>query len=64
MAERMTHRKDLEELMVLARAVVTAEAGQDVTILIDDGPAPVTPPRKPAGSPGSVPEANHSGPSP
>jgi hypothetical protein len=37
MAERMKHRKDLGEIMVIAHAVVAAESGQAVTVLIDDG---------------------------
>jgi hypothetical protein len=36
-AERMKHSKDLDETMVIAHAVVTAESGQPVTVLIDDG---------------------------
>lgn len=36
--ERLQHRKDLGETMVIAHAVVAAEAGEAVTILIDDGP--------------------------
>ena len=38
MAERMRHTKDLGEIMVIAHAVVAAESGQPVTVLIDDGP--------------------------
>jgi hypothetical protein len=38
MAERMKHAKDLGEIMVIAHAVVAAESGQSVTVLIDDGP--------------------------
>jgi hypothetical protein len=37
MAERMQHGKDLGEIMVIAHAVVAAESGQAVTVLIDDG---------------------------
>jgi hypothetical protein len=37
MAERMKHGNDLGEIMVIAHAVVAAEAGQAVTVLIDDG---------------------------
>lgn len=37
MAERMRRPKDLGEIMVIAHAVVAAEAGQEVTVLIDDG---------------------------
>lgn len=37
MPERSRLAKDLGELMVIAHAVVFAEAGQDVTVLIDDG---------------------------
>jgi hypothetical protein len=36
-AERMKHSKDLGETMVIAHAVVAAESGQSVTVLIDDG---------------------------
>jgi hypothetical protein len=36
--ERLKHPKDLGETMVIAHAVVAAEAGDDVTVLIDDGP--------------------------
>ena len=36
-AERMKHSKDLGEAMVIAHAVVAAESGQPVTVLIDDG---------------------------
>jgi hypothetical protein len=35
--ERRRHPKDLGELMVVAHAVVGAEAGDTVTVLIDDG---------------------------
>jgi hypothetical protein len=38
MAERMRHPKDLGETMVIAHAVVAAEAGESVIVLIDDGP--------------------------
>lgn len=38
MAERMKHSKDLGETMVIAHAVVAAESGQSVIVLIDDGP--------------------------
>ncbi|GAB3210918.1 hypothetical protein SAMN02745673_02599 [Marinactinospora thermotolerans DSM 45154] len=37
MAERLKRPKDLGEVMVIAHAVVIAEAGQKVTVLIDDG---------------------------
>lgn len=37
MAERLGRPKDLGEIMVIAHAVVAAEAGQEVTVLIDDG---------------------------
>lgn len=37
MAQRTRQGKDLGELMVIAHAVVAAEAGQSVTVLIDDG---------------------------
>lgn len=37
MAERVRQGKDLGELMVIAHAVVAAEAGRTVTVLIDDG---------------------------
>jgi hypothetical protein len=36
--ERLGRPKDLGETMVIAHAVVTAETGDDVTVLIDDGP--------------------------
>jgi hypothetical protein len=38
MEERLKHLKDLGETMVIAHAVVAAEAGGMVTVLIDDGP--------------------------
>jgi hypothetical protein len=38
MGERLKHPKDLGETMVIAHAVVAAEAGETVTVLIDDGP--------------------------
>jgi hypothetical protein len=38
MGERLRQSKDLGETMVIAHAVVAAEAGQIVTVLIDDGP--------------------------
>ncbi|MEV7042695.1 hypothetical protein [Amycolatopsis sp. NPDC051061] len=37
MAQRLADPKDLGELMVVAHAVVVAEEGADVTVLIDDG---------------------------
>jgi hypothetical protein len=37
MEERLRHPKDLGETMVIAHAVVAAEAGRTVTVLIDDG---------------------------
>ncbi|MFC6161315.1 PIN domain-containing protein [Kribbella jiaozuonensis] len=37
MPDRMTQSKDLGETMVIAHAVVAAEAGEIVTVLIDDG---------------------------
>jgi predicted nucleic acid-binding protein len=37
MAERLRRPKDLGEIMVIAHAVVIAEAGRQVTVLIDDG---------------------------
>ena len=37
MHDRMTHSKDLGETMVIAHAVVAAEAGEIVTVFIDDG---------------------------
>lgn len=37
MEERLKHPKDLGETMVIAHAVVAAEAGETVTVLIDDG---------------------------
>jgi hypothetical protein len=39
MDQRRRQPKDLGETMVIAHAVVAAESGQSVTILIDDGPA-------------------------
>ncbi len=38
MEERLKYPKDLGETMVIAHAVVAAEAGKTVTVLIDDGP--------------------------
>jgi hypothetical protein len=38
MGQRRRQAKDLGEAMVIAHAVVAAESGQVVTILIDDGP--------------------------
>jgi hypothetical protein len=38
MSERRRQPKDLGETMVIAHAVVAAESGQSVTILMDDGP--------------------------
>jgi antitoxin (DNA-binding transcriptional repressor) of toxin-antitoxin stability system len=38
MERRLRSSKDLGETMVIAHAVVAAEAGEPVTILIDDGP--------------------------
>lgn len=37
MQERLRHSKDLGETMVIAHAVVAAEEGHDVIVLIDDG---------------------------
>lgn len=37
MHERVKHPKDLGEAMVIAHAVVAAQAGHHVTVLIDDG---------------------------
>jgi hypothetical protein len=37
MQERLRHPKDLGEIMVIAHAVVAAQAGDTVTVLIDDG---------------------------
>ncbi|MGO1049695.1 hypothetical protein [Crossiella sp. CA198] len=37
MEQRLRHPKDLGETMVIAHAVVAAEAGDTVTVLIDDG---------------------------
>jgi hypothetical protein len=37
MEERLKHSKDLGETMVVAHAVVAAESGETVTVLIDDG---------------------------
>lgn len=38
MDERRKRSNDLGETMVIAHAVVTAESGQSVTVLMDDGP--------------------------
>jgi hypothetical protein len=38
MDKRLAQSKDLGEVMVIAHAVVAAEAGTSVTVLIDDGP--------------------------
>ena len=38
MDQRRRQPKDLGETMVIAHAVVAAESGQPVTILMDDGP--------------------------
>lgn len=38
MAQRVRNSKDLGETMVIAHAVVAAETGETVTVLIDDGP--------------------------
>ena len=38
MQERLKYPKDLGETMVIAHAVVAAETGETVTVLIDDGP--------------------------
>lgn len=38
MTQRLKQPKDLGETMVIAHAVVAAEAGETVTVLIDDGP--------------------------
>jgi hypothetical protein len=37
MEERLKHPNDLGEIMVIAHAVVAAEAGETLTVLIDDG---------------------------
>ena len=37
MPQRMRSSRDLGETMVIAHAVVKAESGQDITVLIDDG---------------------------
>ncbi|WP_428962331.1 PIN domain-containing protein [Micromonospora fluostatini] len=37
MRDRLRHPKDLGEIMVVAHAVVAAEAGATMTVLIDDG---------------------------
>lgn len=37
MEERLKHPKDLGETMVIAHAVVAAESGEALTVLIDDG---------------------------
>ena len=38
MAQRLRESRDLGETMVIAHAVVEAESGVDMTVLIDDGP--------------------------
>ncbi|MGH3517631.1 MAG: hypothetical protein ACRDQ7_09505 [Haloechinothrix sp.] len=38
MEQRLKHPKDLGETMFIAHAVVAAESGETVTVLIDDGP--------------------------
>lgn len=38
MEQRLKHPTDLGETMVIAHAVVAAETGETVTVLIDDGP--------------------------
>lgn len=38
LAQRYVSRKDLGETMVIAHAVIAAESGADVVILIDEGP--------------------------
>ena len=38
MEERLRRSQDLGETMVIAHAVVAAESGESVTVLIDDGP--------------------------
>lgn len=38
MEQRLRHPKDLGETMVIGHAVVAAESGETVTVLIDDGP--------------------------
>jgi hypothetical protein len=38
MEQRLKRTKDLGETMVIAHAVVAAEAGETVAVLIDDGP--------------------------
>ena len=42
MAERLKRSKDLGETMVMPHAVVAAQAGADVIVLIDDGPGAQT----------------------
>ncbi len=49
MAERLKHAKDLGETMVIAHAVVAAEAGAHVIVLIDDGPEHGPPPVRSTG---------------
>lgn len=38
MEDRLKHPKDLGETMVIAHAVAAAESGEEMTVLIDDGP--------------------------
>lgn len=40
--ERLRHSKDLGEVMVIAHAVVAAEAGDTMVVLIDDGAGTLT----------------------
>ncbi len=50
LTERRQDRKDLGETMVIAHAVVAAEEGETVTVLIDEGPGAEPPPRRWPGS--------------
>jgi hypothetical protein len=59
--ERKTQPKDLGETMVIAHAVVAAESGQAVTVLIDDGPGAQIATLESAGWSGSAPADTRSG---
>jgi hypothetical protein len=58
--QRRRHAKDFGELMVVAHAVVAAQAGETVTVLIDDGSGAERPPRKEGDWSGSAAEAGRS----
>jgi hypothetical protein len=60
-AARLKQSKDLAETMVIAHAIVAAEAGAVVTVLIDDGQGRTPPPQRSTGSDGCKPAAKPSG---